>query len=405
MRGTRQARPVARRRLHAATVVLLLASLALAPGALAGFELRTLVGATGPSFPASGGFAGDGGSARLARISRPTQVARLPGGGFLFTDSGNARVRRVGPDGRIATVAGNGSQGYCGDGGPAVRACLNVPHGVVAGPQGSIYIADTFNQRIRRVGRDGRITTVAGTGVACDRLHGSCGEGGPATRAGLNLPVSVNPYRGGILIGDSATHRVLLLTRGGLLVRVAGVGRPGLSGDGGRATAARLDTVADAIAYREGFLIADGLNCRVRYVDGAGSIHTFAGASSSSECHAWAARFANPLPAQVIGDGGPATLARIMIPGYLGVAGGDVYVVDFLGNRVRRIRAGAIATVAGDGRPAGFGDPATRDARRTRLAWPSGVVALGRRVLLIADSGNNRIRRLTPDGARAARRA
>ena len=199
--------------------------------------------------------------------------------------------------------------------------------------------------------------------------------------------------------------RVLLLTRRGRLVRVAGTGRAGLSGDGGRATAGRLDTVADAIAYRDGFLVADGLNCRVRRVDGGGTISTLAGASTPAECRAWAARFADPLSAQAAGDGGPAALARIMVPGYLGVAGEDVYVVDFLGNRVRLIRGGEIATIAGDGRPAGFADRATGDPRRTRLAWPSGVVALGRGGLLIADSGNNRIRRLAPDRARSGGRA
>ena len=169
MRGTTRARPSARGRLRAATIIpllgLALAQTALAPCALARSELRTVVGATGPGFPDPGGFGGDGGLARQARISHPTQVARIPGGGFLFTDSGNSRVRRVGPDGRIATVAGNGRQGDCGDGGPAVRACLNVPHGVVAGPQGSFYVADTFNHRVRRVGSDGLITTVAGTGI------------------------------------------------------------------------------------------------------------------------------------------------------------------------------------------------------------------------------------------------
>jgi glucose/arabinose dehydrogenase len=134
--------------------------------------------------------AGHGGPAALARLGHPSQVAALPGGGWVVTDSDHHRIRRVDPAGTITTIAGDGRQcprpaDPCGDGGRATAASLNVPHGVAVAPDGGVLIADTFDNRIRRVGPDGRITTVAGTGDECDPDDG-CGDGGDATGGRLS---------------------------------------------------------------------------------------------------------------------------------------------------------------------------------------------------------------------------
>ena len=121
-------------------------------------------------------FSGDGGPATAAKLSDPFSVAVGPDGSVYVTDTGNSRIRRVGPDGIITTVAGNGRSGFSGDGGPAVAAQLAGPNGVAVGPDGSLYFSDMFNHRIRRVMPDGIITTVAGNGTV-----GFSGDGGLAT--------------------------------------------------------------------------------------------------------------------------------------------------------------------------------------------------------------------------------
>src|SRR5205823_2471807 len=150
------------------------------------------------------GFAGDGGSATAAEIAAPRGLATLPDGTILIADSDNNRVRRVAPDGRITTVAGDGVPGFAGDGGPATSAELDKPFAVAPLPGGGVLIADTANSRIRRVSAAGTIATVAGDGTA-----GSAGGGGLATAAELNHPHAVLPLpRGGFLVADTENHRV-----------------------------------------------------------------------------------------------------------------------------------------------------------------------------------------------------
>lgn len=154
------------------------------------------------------GFSGDGGPATAAQLNRPFSVAPLSGGAFLVADLDNNRIRRVGSDGIITTVAGTGKATFSGDGGAATAAALNEPHAVATLPDGGFAIADTYNHRVRRVWPDGRITTVAGTGVA-----GFSGDGGPPTAAELNLPkaLAVLPDRSGFLVGDAGNNRVRLV--------------------------------------------------------------------------------------------------------------------------------------------------------------------------------------------------
>lgn len=170
-----------------------------------------------------------------------------------------ARVRRVGPDGVIQTVAGNGTAGYSGDGGPAVQAQLDRPEAIAIGPDGALYIADRNNNRIRRVGADGVITTVAGNGLTCGSLDtcADIGDGGPATAATVTSPsgVAVGPD-GALFLGDNGSFTlerdgtlfavcctVRRVGSDGIITRVAGTGtqqETGDVGDGGPAAAGRL---------------------------------------------------------------------------------------------------------------------------------------------------------------------
>jgi hypothetical protein len=210
------------------------------------------------------GFSGDGGQATDAEISSPRGVAALPNGTILIADTDNQRIRKVAPDGTITTIAGNGVRGFAGDGGFAEDAELNEPFGVAPLPDGGYLIDDTDNERIRRVGPDGTITTVAGNGV-----QGYGGDGGPATAAELDTPHAVVPTPdGGFLIADTYNNRVRRVTPNGVITTVAGTGTSGFSGDGGPATSAELN-LPKALAVLPdgtGFLVGDSANDRVRLV-------------------------------------------------------------------------------------------------------------------------------------------
>jgi hypothetical protein len=362
------------------------------------------VAGAGPVFPQPGGFGGDGGPAAEAMISHPSQATAMPDGSIVFTDSGNERIRRIAPDGTIATVGGDGGKcaaptDPCGDGGPATAARLNVPHDVAALPDGAVLIADTFDNRIRRVAPDGTITTIAGTGERCPSGSDPCGRGGPATAARLALPAGLHPLPGGgYLFVDQATARVRAVHLGAVL-DLAGAGDPGYAGDGGPALDARFDAIADAEPLPGGgFLVADGGNCRLRRVTPTGTVVPFAGAEPLAACGALDAR-----PQAAIGDDGLAGAAWLGVPGYLAAAGdGAVFYADIFDNRIRRIGPdGRISTVVGTGEPAAYGGDGG-PALAARLAWPSGVALLPAGGLLFTDSGNNRIRLLEDPALRPA---
>ncbi|PYN29993.1 MAG: hypothetical protein DMD98_19795 [Candidatus Rokuibacteriota bacterium] len=182
-------------------------------------------------------FGGDGGPATQAFLRGPTGVMVAPSGGFYIVDAGNSRIRRVGPDGIIVTVAGNAGFGFNGDGIPATQASLRLPLGAAVAPDDTLYIADTFNSRIRRVGPDGIIITVAGNGTP-----GFSGDGGPAAQASLSSPqaVAVAPD-GSLYIADTSNNRIRRVGPDGIITTVAGNGTPGFSGDGGPATSAGVE--------------------------------------------------------------------------------------------------------------------------------------------------------------------
>jgi RHS repeat-associated protein len=209
------------------------------------------------------GFNGDDIPATSAHLDTPQAVAWGRDGTLFIADSGNHRVRRVGPDGIITTVAGTGTPGFSGDGGRATQAQLNFPVGLALGPDGSLYIADSNNHRIRRVRPDGTITTVAGTGVP-----GFNGDGGLATGAQLRFPLLVEASMDGTLfIADNGNARVRQVRPDGSIITVAGTGTPGFSGDGGPATQAQVSNPTGLALSTDGNLyIVDSNNRRVRRI-------------------------------------------------------------------------------------------------------------------------------------------
>jgi len=207
------------------------------------------------------GFSGDGGQATAARLNVPYGVAVDRNDNVYIADSGNNRVRRVDPRGVITTVAGAGQAGFSGDGGAAFAAQLNSPRAVAVDGQGNLYIADSGNHRVRRVGSDGVIRTVAGTGVA-----GGAGVGGPGAAAQLWSPSGlVFDSTGNLIIASSGNSVVRILTPDGTLNALAGIPGSGFAGDGGPAQEARLaNPVGVAVSPDGSIFIADQNNERIR---------------------------------------------------------------------------------------------------------------------------------------------
>lgn len=277
------------------------------------------------------GFNGDG-AATSAQLSGPQGVAVIDADSFLIADTGNNRIRRV-DGGTLTTVAGNGGTGFVGDGGPATSAEIAGPRDVAARADGSFLLADFGNGRIRRVA-GGVIQTVAGAGATCTDPNDPCGDGGDAGQAALGGPSGIDlAPGGGFLIAEPTIHRIRRVTAdtGGTIVRVAGRQTPdasGFEGDGGAATAAKLNAPWDVVVLPTGgFAIADTTNHAVRVVDAAGVIQTAAGTG-----------IACPAPTSACGDGGPGAAAQLSEPRGIAVDGaGDLIVGDTTDDRVRRV--------------------------------------------------------------------
>ena len=316
--------------------------------------------------------------ATQASLNSPEGVAVGPDGSVYISEFNGERVRRVSPDGVITTIAGTGQAGFGGDGGPATNALLNGPTGITVGPDGSLYIAEFYNGRIRKVATNGTISTIAGGGVHYN-------DGFPATQAQLVNPSDVKLGSDGsvfIVTFGEIGHTVRRVAPDGIITTVAGGG--GATGDGGPANQARLYAPSGlAIGPDDSLYISD--NNSVRRVGPDGIINTVAGG--------------NGLNGGFGGDGGPATQAYLSNPHGLAVGpDGSVYIADQGNFRVRRVGPdGIITTVAGSGSfvvPIVLGDrgPATR----AKLSNPTGVALGPDGSLYIADhtSGDDRVRRV-----------
>ncbi|MFN2642360.1 MAG: SMP-30/gluconolactonase/LRE family protein [Actinomycetota bacterium] len=379
------------------------------------------------------GYSSDGVPAIASKLNRPYGVAVGPTGTFYIADTGNSRIRRVDASGTITTIAGTGAKGFSGDGGDATRAKLQTPFAVAAGPMNTIYVADTGNNRVRRVDGNGVIRTIAGSGAA-----GYSGDGGPATRARLYLPSSLAVDESGdVFVADLGNSRIRKIDTNGTITTVAGSGARGFSGDGGAARRARLFYPTGVALDSFGALfIADFGNNRVRFVDTLGNITTVAGSGkkgftgdgnaprSASMNGPWAVALSNntayvadaannrvrSVTTSAIttfagnnsdgftGDGGRAISARLFLPGTIAAGpNGTLYIADSGDNRVRRVDArGIMMTIAGSPVRGFSGDG--RAGTLASLAGPKGVAVDGRGNVFIADTYNNRIRKLNTRG-------
>lgn len=333
---------------------------------------------------AFGGALNDGGASVDARVilDYGYGLAVDPAGGVLTLDT-ESRIRRI-AGGNISTYAGNGlsNQGSpSADGTNISSFALNSPVALASAPNGDLYFADS--NRIFRVTPSGSVTRIAGDGS-----FGFSGDDGPATAASLQLGgltgLAVDSL-GNVYVGDGFGHRVRRISAAGIITTVAGTGSSGFSGDGGPATSAALSLpVGLAVDSSNNLYIADSNNSRIRRVTPSGVISTIAGSTTG---------FA--------GDGGSATSARLALPAGLTFdSAGNLYVCDSGNNRIRRITpAGVITTYAGSGGSfsqggfSGDGGPATS----ARLFNPQSIAFDLAGNLYIADNGNFRIRRVTPD--------
>jgi sugar lactone lactonase YvrE len=314
------------------------------------------------------GFGGENGPATSAQLYQPSGIAADSNGNLYIADSSNNRIRKV-SGGVITTVAGDGTLSFSGDNGPATGAQLLWPTGVAVDPVGNLYVADG-NNRIRMVS-NGVITTVAGGGTS------GLGDSGPATSTELSASTGVAvDSAGNFYIADNYNSRIRKVSNG-MITTVAGNGRQGFSGDNGPAANAQIyNPFGVAIDSAGDLYIADLSNQRIRKVSN-GMISTVAGNG---------ARGFN-------GDDGPATNSPLYYPRSVAVDSmGNLYIADEFNNRVRKIYNGVITTAAGGG-TSGLGDngPATS----AQLSGPYGVAADAAGNLYIADTNNNRIRRVS----------
>lgn len=313
----------------------------------------------------------------------PSSVVFDAQGNLYFAETGNHVVRKVTSAGIITTVAGSGVQGFSGDNGPAIAAQLDSPAGLALDSAGDLYIADSHNHRVREVAAaTGVIATIAGTGVA-----GFSGDGGLATAARLDLPTALAlDALGNLYVADTNNHRVRRIAAAtGAITTVAGNGVEAFAGDNAPATAASIDSPNGLALDAAGNLyIADTHNGRVRMVSAAtGLISTVAGAGVvAGNVQSFG------------GDGGAATAASLALPRGLTMdAAGNLYFADSANHRIRRISpTGTITTVAGQGTEnfAGDGAPAVAanlDSPRSVAISPAGLLTL-------ADSDNQRVRQL-----------
>ena len=323
------------------------------------------------------GRSGDGGPATSAKLSNPFGVVRGPDGAIYFCEYDGQVVRRVGKDGTISTVAGSGETGFAN--GPAPKASFNKPHEIRFDARGDLYVADMMNHAIRKIDlKSGLVTTIAGTGKA-----GYTGDGGPADAAQLKQPHSIQFGPGGDLyICDIGNHAIRRVDRSGKISTFAGTGKAGPTPDGSPILGTPLNGPRSLDFDAQGRLwlaLREG-NQVFRLDLKEGKIHHVAGTGKKG----------------FTGNGGPAREATLSGPKGIAVApAGDVFLVDTESHSIRKIDAktGRLELVIGTGEK-GDGPDGVRTS--CRLARPHGVWVDPDGTLFVGDSENHRVRRLRP---------
>jgi sugar lactone lactonase YvrE len=307
----------------------------------------------------------------------PSSVAFDLAGNLYFSDTNRRVVYESSLAGVLSVVAGDGVQGFGGDGGAATSAELNAPQGVAVGSDGTLYIADTGNQRVRAV-RGGIITTFAGNGRV-----GFGGDGGAATSATFRSPNALAiDASGALLICDSGNQRVRRISEG-VIETLVGNGVQGFSGDGGATTSAELDTPMGLAVGSDGrIFVADSHNQRIRVIATNGAISTFAGNGVAGYA----------------GDGGPAPAAKLALPrGLMVTSSGAVIFADSNNQRLRMVDvSGVITTIAGNGLQGAASDDSA--AAMVAMNSPRGVALSSFGVPVYADALNQMVRESVANG-------
>lgn len=326
------------------------------------------------------GFSGDGGPAVNAKLNSPQGMALDSAGNLYIADSLNNRVRKVDPNGIITTFAGNGGvsqPGFWGDGGPATDAQIHAPVAVALDKNGQVYIVAAADNTVRVVDKNGNISIFAGAGY-----KGFYGDAGPANIAGITGPQDMTFLSdGSALIADTGSGAIRKVTTDGNISTVSGNGSVGLSGDGVATSLAMLSPFGVVADSSGNIYIAEFGTNRIRKVDSSGNITTAIGNGTLG--------FA--------GDNGPAN--KVEMNGPTGVAldgSGNIYFVDSLNYRIRKLAGGNVNTVAGNGLVSRSGDGGA--ATSAQLNTPLGVAIDGSGNLYIADTLNNLVRKVDAKG-------
>lgn len=349
--------------------ILILLALAL-PLTAADWTIHTVAG-TGKQ-----GFSGEGGPATAADIDNPFGVVRGPDGALWYCEYTGHRIRKINPEGTIHTIAGTGKAGYTGDGGPATEATFNKPHEIRFDAAGDLYAVDMVNNAVRKIDmKTGIVTTIVGTGEA-----GYSGDGGPATKATLAQPHSIQfGPDGNLYICDIKNHVIRLLDlKTGIISTFAGTGKPGVTPDGSPLQGTpingprSLDFDADGnlwLATREG-------NQVFKLDLQAGIIHHIAGTGKKG----------------FTGHGGPAKDATLSGPKGIAIdLDGNVWLADTESHSVRMIdtKKGTLELIAGTGKK---GDGPDGDPLKCDLARLHGIFADADGSIYIGDSEAHKVR-------------
>ncbi len=280
----------------------------------------------------SPGYSGDNALATLAQLYNPSSLAMDDTGNIYIADEVNNRIRKIRVStGIISTIAGSGLAGYSGDNGPALAAKFRDPYSIAIDHSGNIYVADLFNNAIRKINSAGTISTIAGTGAA-----GYTGDGAAATAATLFNPTAVAlDDSGNLYIADNQNNAIRKVNTSGIISTIAGTGIAGFSGEGALAKNAMLNKPVSVICDHTGTIfISDQFNNRIRKVDTSGVISTYAG------------------PGYFSGDGGQALEATLYRPHGVACKNGIIYIADAYNSRIRKVDTnGMITTIAGTGVP------------------------------------------------------
>ena len=319
------------------------------------------------------GYAGDGGPATAALLNNPFDLAFDPASNLCFSDTYNHCIRRIDRNGVISTIAGTGESGFSGDGGPATQARMNQPYGIVIDRSGNIFIADRLNGRVRRVdGASGVMSTLAGDGGGK-----FSGDGGASERAGLTEPngLALDREHRRLFIADVADHRVRVVDlASGVISTFAGTGKGAHAGDGGPAASADVfGARAVALAPDDSLYLMERQGSSIRRIRD-GVIETIAGTGARAYA----------------GDGHDARHAVFNAPKEMAVdPAGNIFVVDTENHVIRLIdtQSWIVTTIAGNGEPGAHG-----------LARPHGAVVGPDGAVYVGDSENHRVCKLVRRG-------